>query len=69
MESAGTIRDLLDGLGKWRPLTGRGHLVYAASLSANWRITVQFEEHDDGSADATVLSIEDYLRGDRDARH
>lgn len=60
MESAATIRDLLDGLGKWHPLTGRGRLVYGANLSANWRVTVQFEEHDDGSADATVTSIEDY---------
>ncbi|MDB5243961.1 MAG: plasmid maintenance system killer protein [Spirosoma sp.] len=59
MESASTIRDLQEGLGKWHPLTGRGAGVYAASLSANYRLIVQFDERD-GAVTANVRSIEDY---------
>lgn len=59
LESAFAIAEILDGLGKWHPLTGRGELVYAASLSANYRLVVQFFETK-SSCSAEVLSIEDY---------
>lgn len=59
MESASSIRDLQAGLGKWHPLTGRGASVYAANLSANYRLIVRFEERG-GALIANVLSIEDY---------
>ncbi|KIQ05766.1 MULTISPECIES: hypothetical protein [Curtobacterium] len=59
LESALVVADVLDGLGKWHPLTGRGVLVYGASLSANYRLVVQFSETG-SSCTAEVQSIEDY---------
>lgn len=59
LESARAIADVLDGLGKWHPLTARGVLVYASSLSANYRLVVQFSEAGP-SCSAEVQSIEDY---------
>lgn len=59
LESALVIADVLEGLGKWHPLTGRGVLVYAASLSANYRLVVQFSETGSSST-VEVQSIEDY---------
>jgi plasmid maintenance system killer protein len=60
LESAVTIGDLLEGLGKWRPLTNKGVLVYAGNLSANWRIVVQFRTSDMDIVGAVVLEIIDY---------
>lgn len=60
LESALTISDLLEGLGKWHALTNKGTLVYAGNLSANWRIVVQFGNSDEGLVEAVVLEIIDY---------
>jgi plasmid maintenance system killer protein len=60
LESATTIGDLMQAPGKWHTLTNRGTQVYAAHLSANWRIVVQFLDAKGGSIEATVLEIVDY---------
>lgn len=60
VESAVTISDLTEGLGKWHALTNKGTLVYAGNLSANWRIVVQFRNADEGHLVALVLEIIDY---------
>ena len=57
LESATYRQDVLDGLGKWHPLTGRGELVYAAHLGKNWRIVAQFDTRGDG---VLVVAVEDY---------
>lgn len=59
LQSASQLADLTSSVGKWHSLAGRGPLVYAAHLTANYRLVVQFTTLN-GVTSATVLSIEDY---------
>ena len=62
LESASNLTDILEGLGKWHALTGMGESVYAATLSANWRIVVQFGKSEN-AVDVTVMQVVDYHTG------
>lgn len=60
IESATSVADLQAGLGSWHPLTGRGPGVYAAKLSANYRLVVRFSDVETTDILAHVLDVGDY---------
>lgn len=58
LRSAHTIKDVLDGPGRWETLREDPGCLWSTRVSANWRLIVESEGPD--AAEAVVVRLEDY---------